>query len=556
MWWKLRNMHCKQDSFFHYVRDYLADRSYLIWVLLWAAAGYGFRLSHPIAGVDDVCIDLYFVRGLGVSIGRWPYYLMNKILPIGWYTPFLVDFVGVLLLIASAALWCGLLRCVLGRPIPTWAAVLFSGILVNYSLNAEVFVYYLHNGVGIASCLIPIALYSMMECAAVSAGAGAVGKQLPAIAGVVGLLTLAISFYESFAAVFLMGVCLLLLADELGAKRYGPLSWKKVLTAAGYTVAALICAMVLRSLITRLICGAVAEPLVKNYQMRSGTSSLGWLFQPGAMKKLLKILVMTGYWYGAVGLSSYTGLLLIVSTGVLLVSAVVLGIRKKQLLLPLLAAAALIASVCIGLFMGTAQPLRSCQTFPVLIGCVVLGVLLWSQGKNRWVRRVIAAAAVLMLCGTTLEMNNGFAANYELHTQETRVLENIAQELLSDYPVEEKPVAFVGTLEADYEKDPRLYIQEDNPLYGLIHRLSGEEGPYAKTQSMERSLLQWSTWAFSDIEGGYSVFCRLLARQGCRVIPASSDQSLEAEETSQDMPAYPKRGYIRETEDYIIVRLG
>ena len=550
-------MCCKPASFIRSVRDYLADRNFLMWVFLWAAAGYGFRLSHPIAGVDDVCIDLYFVRGLGASIGRWPYYLMNKVLPVGWYTPFLMDFVGVLLLIGSAVLWCALLRCVLCRPIPSWAAVLFSALLVNYGLNAEVFVYYLHNGVGIGACLIPAALFLFLEYVVAPSPEGAShGRKPLAIAGVTGLLTVAISFYESFAAVFLMGVCLILLADELGAKRYGPLCWKKVLIAAGYTAAVLVCAMLLRSVITGLVCATIPSEAVKNYRMRSGMAFFDWLFQPGAMQTLRRIILETGYWYGVVALNSYTGMLMILSTGVLLISMLVLGIRRKQILLPMLAAAALFASICISLFMGKVQPLRSCQTFPVLIGCVVLGVLLWSQGRSRWLRGVIVTAAVLMLCGTTLEMNNGFVANYELHTQETRVLENIAEDLLSDYPVEEKPVAFVGTVAADYEKDPRLYIREDNPLYGLIHRVSGKEGPYAKTQSMERSMLEWSAWAFSDIDGGYSVFHRLLARQGCTVIPASFDQMLEAEAQSQDMPAYPKQGYIRESDEYIIVRLG
>ena len=113
---------------------------YLIGLALLAAGGYGFRLSHPVSGVDDICAGLYFVDGLVAIIGRWPLFLLGQLFPIGHYAPFLMDLLGVFLMVAAAILWCALLQHILDRPLSTWACLVFSGAFVNFALNSEVFI--------------------------------------------------------------------------------------------------------------------------------------------------------------------------------------------------------------------------------------------------------------------------------------------------------------------------------------------------------------------------------------------------------------------------------
>lgn len=117
-----------------------------------------FLIRFPV--LDRYRAGLYFVDGLVAIIGRWPLFLLGQLFPIGHYAPFLMDLLGVFLMVAAAILWCALLQHILDRPLSTWACLVFSGAFVNFALNSEVFIYYLHNGAGLGSCLIPLSLIS------------------------------------------------------------------------------------------------------------------------------------------------------------------------------------------------------------------------------------------------------------------------------------------------------------------------------------------------------------------------------------------------------------
>ena len=198
---------------------------YLIGLALLAAGGYGFRLSHPVSGVDDICAGLYFVDGLVAIIGRWPLFLLGQLFPIGHYAPFLMDLLGVFLMVAAAILWCALLQHILDRPLSTWACLVFSGAFVNFALNSEVFIYYLHNGAGLGSCLIPLSLYLVYSDRRLDLKSGKKRHVLLTM-GATALLTVAIGLYESFASVFLTGLCLIVLADGLSLDRMQTTKWR------------------------------------------------------------------------------------------------------------------------------------------------------------------------------------------------------------------------------------------------------------------------------------------------------------------------------------------
>ena len=69
-------------EFKQHVEYFLKNKLFMICLVLTAVVGYGYVLFHGTCGIDDVSIDLYFKVGIGVAIGRWPYYLINKIIPI------------------------------------------------------------------------------------------------------------------------------------------------------------------------------------------------------------------------------------------------------------------------------------------------------------------------------------------------------------------------------------------------------------------------------------------------------------------------------------------
>ena len=61
------------------IEYFLRNKIYMVSLIIAAVAGYGYEITHSSLGIDDVCIGLYFDDGLGVSIGRWPFYVINKL---------------------------------------------------------------------------------------------------------------------------------------------------------------------------------------------------------------------------------------------------------------------------------------------------------------------------------------------------------------------------------------------------------------------------------------------------------------------------------------------
>ena len=64
----------------------------MVSLIIAAVAGYGYEITHSSLGIDDVCIGLYFDDGLGVSIGRWPFYVINKLFHVTEFEPFIMEF--------------------------------------------------------------------------------------------------------------------------------------------------------------------------------------------------------------------------------------------------------------------------------------------------------------------------------------------------------------------------------------------------------------------------------------------------------------------------------
>ena len=297
---------------------------YLIGLALLAAGGYGFRLSHPVSGVDDICAGLYFVDGLVAIIGRWPLFLLGQLFPIGHYAPFLMDLLGVFLMVAAAILWCALLQHILDRPLSTWACLVFSGAFVNFALNSEVFIYYLHNGAGLGSCLIPLSLYLVYSDRRLDLKSGKKRHVLLTM-GATALLTVAIGLYESFASVFLTGLCLIVLADGLSLDRMQTTKWRRTALLLCYSARVMVYAMAFRGVITRILRGWISL----DYSYYRSPLSVSWLFQPGAGAQLHQLWESFLRRYLYPGLASPSLFLVLVAlAGFLLVGIV--GTARKN----------------------------------------------------------------------------------------------------------------------------------------------------------------------------------------------------------------------------------
>ena len=94
------------------------NRLYMGILLLTAVCAYGYKVTNVTIGIDDTPSLYYFEEGLIAIVGRWVLFLLNKVISLAEFAPFVTDFAAVLLLIAAAIVWSALFYSVFGEKIP------------------------------------------------------------------------------------------------------------------------------------------------------------------------------------------------------------------------------------------------------------------------------------------------------------------------------------------------------------------------------------------------------------------------------------------------------
>ena len=85
--------------------------------------------------------------------------MINKLFHVTGFEPFIMEFAAVLILMFAAIVWSAVLRYILGDKLPIACYAVFSAMFLDYSLIAEVFIYYLQNGVPIIYTLVGMAVF-------------------------------------------------------------------------------------------------------------------------------------------------------------------------------------------------------------------------------------------------------------------------------------------------------------------------------------------------------------------------------------------------------------
>ena len=74
----------------------LKNRTYRLVLILTAVCSYGFLVTHQTVGIDDTPYAYYFEEGLIAIVGRWVLFLLNKLLHISEFSPFMMDLMGAI----------------------------------------------------------------------------------------------------------------------------------------------------------------------------------------------------------------------------------------------------------------------------------------------------------------------------------------------------------------------------------------------------------------------------------------------------------------------------
>ena len=560
------------------------NRLYMGILLLTAVCAYGYKVTNVTIGIDDTPSLYYFQEGLIAIVGRWVLFLLNKVISLAEFVPFVTDFAAVLLLIVAAIVWSALFYSVFGEKIPVTGYAHFAAVFVSCPLISEVFTYFLHNGIAIGYLSCAVSLCFMREWQSSirkqRKGSG-LGEKLfcPAVtklAAAAVFLWIAMGCYESFMILWLAGLLLLLLSERirLGTERTARTGERGVFgTLAGGALAALA-AVLLRSLMIVVLTKAFRlEYLQGEAVQRSVTEMLGWMVQPGAFGELAMILKRTFVLYGVFAYAYLPIRIFVLSAVVITVVTLVRVIRGRDVWALILLPAVYLAAFSLLFIEGKATLYRSAQFVPVFCG---YGALLFAyiiyeltgspgRGVHRklclGMRGIAVAVLVVITWNQCMDMTKWFYIDKQKYDAAVKTVDQIALDLERDFDTS-KPVIFTGNYEIPYSIVRDAYVSYGDRKYYKMKRLTdlidpdlldkynrGSKGVWV-AQTPALSVIDWGRYAFdSDAE-----LVRFFEMHGHRLVACEDiDRYAEAEEESLNLPEYPQDGYIVDKGDYIIV---
>lgn len=556
------------------------NKLYMIVLALTAAGSYGFLITHQTVGIDDTPYAYYFEEGLVSIVGRWVLFLLNKVLHISDFSPFLMDLAGVLILLVAALVWSTLLYSVLEDRLPMWGYLFFACFFIANPLLSEVFTYYLHNGVAIGYLCSGISLICLRE-GLLRLGERSRGDKgvlakcgLPFIGAAV-FLWFAIGCYESFMIVWLAGVLLMLLTERIIGLRRG------VFVSLGIAALVAVAGIVMRSIMIVLVTKAFGlEYLQGEAVQRSMTEMVSWIFEPGAQAEFNMVLKRIFVMYGVFAYAYYPIFLFVLAATVIFCFAVVRSIQKKDFWILFLTIGCFVACFLLIVIEGKATLYRSAQFLPLICayGAALSVYAVHNFGAWLCSRRVSVRAVLcrrvsnglngvlvlvlsVFLFNQCSDMNKWFYVDYLKYEDAKNTMNQIAYELEKSFDIS-KPVIFTGTYDLPKSIVEDAYVQYGTPVYYKMKRLAdivdphllekynrGEYGVWV-AQTPALSVLDWGRYAFdSDAE-----LVRFFAMHGHTLQPLM-DISLyeEAEVFSLNLPEFPAEGSIVDRGEYIVV---
>lgn len=560
------------------------NRLYMGILLLTAVCAYGYKVTNVTIGIDDTPSLYYFEEGLIAIVGRWVLFLLNKVITLAEFVPFVTDFAAVILLIAAAIVWSALFYSVFGEKIPVTGYAFFAAVFVSCPLISEVFTYFLHNGIAIGYLSCAVSLCFMREwqnsmrkpCKGSGLWEKPDCRTVTKLAAAAVFLWIAMGCYESFMILWLAGLLLLLLSERicLGTERTARTGERGVFgTLAGGALAALA-AVLLRSLMIVVLTKAFhLEYLQGEAVQRSVTEMLGWMVQPGAFGELIMILKRTFVLYGVFAYAYLPIRIFVLSAVVITVVTLVRVVCGRDLWALILLPAAYLAAFSLLFIEGKATLYRSAQFVPIFCG---YGALLFAyiiyeltgspgRGVHRKLclgtRGIAVAVLAVITWNQCMDMTKWFYIDRQKYDAAVKTVDQIALDLERDYDTS-KPVIFTGNYEIPYSIVKDAYVSYGDSRYYKMKRLTdlidpdlldkynrGSKGVWV-AQTPALSVIDWGRYAFdSDAE-----LVKFFAMHGHSLV-AEEDISLYegAEKESLELPHYPQEGYIVDKGDYIIV---
>lgn len=561
-------------------KGFWKNKFYCLMLGLTGLLSYGYLVTHQTVGIDDTPYAYYFEEGLAAIVGRWVMFLVNKVLHISEFAPFVTDLCGVLLFMAGVTVWCILLKRIFEDRVPMWGYTLFSCLFLSNPLIGEVFTYYLHNGVGTGY------LFCGLSLTCFFAGIKRLSwkKAWKHYVASAVFMWIALGCYESFMIVWLVGVCVLLCSCCIVASEKKKENRPGVFTSLCIAAAVALCALILRSIMVQAVTVIFGLQELKGQAVqRSVTEMLGWIVKPDTRANLWMILKRTITMYGIFGYAYYPIKIYVIACVLSFLICVYQSLKKKDLWITFLWLCSFIASYLLVFVEGKATLYRSAQFLPLFSAWGLFLVIYegsclknWLMGKRRekqangkdgWkiAGKITECAVFVLLCmilwNQCTDLNKWFYIDELKYEDAKNTANEVAYKLEKSFDTT-KPVVFTGKYLVPQGIVQDAFVPYNSKTFYQIYRLTsildehllekfnyGNYGVWV-AQTPALSVIDWGRDAF----GTDAELVRFFNMHGHLLVPMTDESVYEAAELdSIDLPTFPQEGSIVDMGDYIIV---
>lgn len=517
------------------------DKRVTIPIVVVMILSYIFLWTHPSMGVDDTAMYRYFQDGYAPHYGRWTVFLLAKLVHIIDFTPVVVDAVGVALIALASLAMCGLFRRSSQDAISIPACTIFCCFMISYPLINEVYVYYLHNGLGVAYVLTIVSYYVIRF-----------GQRKRDLIWAALLFAPAIACYEPLAEVFL----LLLFADTVIRMTLGKetFTWKQWFVLFLSCCAVIIAGMVIKTWVAYIVLWCVGmEPY-----FHSISKELKWLFSDEVWSTIMGMIRGFGRYYVLNATVNFAITMFWVAMAVLSIFGFYQGAKKKSLLILLNVVGILGISWVISVIEGNIGAYRMMQPFPVLVALAMMLLYHWlmQDQRKKWIRNIGLVFVGICLFNQVYDTNKWYYVDYMKYEEEKMICHELAYDIKREATLE-KPIIFVGRIEDYGTIKTYMCVRPDSWQYRLFAALDGTTETDKQYEIIQNpawySVFAWGVDAFDEQATEIANF---FAYHGYPIETATREEKWEILPEVQEMPVWPKAGSIVETDEYVIVKLG
>ena len=533
--------------------DFIKENKLLVVLLIIVLIlSFGYTLTNYSIGIDDTAFDRYMDGTELLAQERFSAPLLQKILGIYKFAPFWIDGVAVIFLFISIILWCVLFKKVSNNKMNKVSYIVFATIFASYPLINEIFIYMTASlSICISYALTVISLLIMNEYLNRNNYSYIIISSI--------IMCFAISFYESFAAVYLLGCfCILILSYFYSDIKKGFIDiFKRLITI----ILPLIFGILLKSIISNSLIF-----LLSLQKSPRGLRQIAWMSVPfiSNLKRLIKD-IFENYFIAS---ASYLPILIyVIATIICLFLAIYSAVKYKSNKLLLLFFGLYLCTVSLAIVQGTISPYRTCQVFAVFIAFIFM--LFNEVVSKKKIMRVIALILIfIMVLKQSEDLSQWFYLDSLRFQQDKYIAYSLGYELNKNYDMT-KPVVFIGYPKvskyiSDYRsinknsivrkaQDAMISILPSKSKSFISERMDNR---FNETNS-NNLFAAWGVDAFMEPFHKPNIeLLKFFDICGFSLVEGNLEQYNKAYIISDKMPSWPKEGSIKDEGTFIIVNFG